>query len=366
MHNQAGPGTQGGSDDADPLPQIALIYNVVDEPRVGDASELVADSEVMTTARDIAEALRSLHYRVDLLPIRIEADLWASLGGYAPARTLVFNLCETLNGRADDHPRVTEVLQALGLRFTGASAHGLARCADKARAKRVLRAHGVPTAPFQVCRTERVAVRVPLPAIVKPVAEDGSIGIGRDAVVTSRDGLRRRVAHVLESYRQPALVEEFIAGREFNVSIWGNGTAYVLPLTEQDFGDWPELTRVVHFPAKWEADAPEYTGWISHCPAEVDEELAARIRAVALQAYRLLGCKDYGRVDMRVKDGVPYVLELNPNPCLAPDAGFATASRAAGYDYAHMLEQIVRWAWERPLPGRRVGALGRARRTQNA
>jgi D-alanine-D-alanine ligase len=303
---------------------------------------------------------------VDLLPIRIEADQWASLGGYAPARTLVFNLCETLNGRADDHPRVTEVLQALGLRFTGASAHGLARCADKARAKRVLRAHGVPTAPFQVCRTERVAVRVPLPAIVKPVAEDGSIGIGRDAVVTSRDGLRRRVAHVLESYRQPALVEEFIAGREFNVSIWGNGTAYVLPLTEQDFGDWPELTRVVHFPAKWEADAPEYTGWISHCPAEVDEELAARIRAVALQAYRLLGCKDYGRVDMRVKDGVPYVLELNPNPCLAPDAGFATASRAAGYDYAHMLEQIVRWAWERPLPGRRVGALGRARRTRDA
>lgn len=352
MQNQAGSGTIGGSDDGDPLPQIALIYNVVDEPRVGEASELIADSEVMATAREIAEALRSLSYRVDLLPIRTEADLWSALSDYAPARTLVFNLCETLNGRAEDHPRVPEVLKALGLRYTGASTHALARCADKARAKRVLRAHGVPTAPFQVCRSERVAVRVPLPAIVKPVAEDGSIGIGRDAVVTSRERLRRQVAHVLESYRQPALVEAFISGREFNVSIWGNGTALVLPLTEQDFGDWPELTRVVHFPAKWEPDAPEYSGWVARCPAEVDAELAERIRTVALQAYRVLKCKDYGRVDMRVKDGVPYVLELNPNPCLAPDAGFATASRAAGYDYAHMLEQIVRWAWERPALGR--------------
>jgi D-alanine-D-alanine ligase len=280
--------------------------------------------------------------------VRSLSDVQAALAPLDPAATLVFNLCESLGGRAADEPKVPQLLQELGFRYTGSPPYALATCLDKARAKRILQAHGVPTAPFQVCRSDRLsALRVPFPAIVKPVAEDASLGITRDSVVTSREALRRQVAYVLGTYRQPALVEAFIPGREFNVGIWGNGTPHLLPLAELDYGEWPALSRVCHFFAKWEESAPEYTTTYVRCPAEVEPALGERIRAVALRAYTLTGCSDYARVDLRVMDGQPYVLEVNPNPCLAVDSGFANAARVAGYGHDAMLAQIVRWAWAR-------------------
>lgn len=353
---ESGGGAAGGR----ALPHVVIAYNVVDDLGRGDARDLVAEQEVIQTAHDIGAALVSAGVSVSLLPVRSLEDLRAGVAGRDPATTLVFNLCEDVGGRTEDEPKVPRLLQALRFRYTGASPHTLTTCLDKALTKRILRAHGVPTPAFQVWRSPRAALRVPFPAIVKPVAEDASLGITNDSVVTSLEQLQRQVAYVIDSYHQPALVEAFVAGREFNVAVWGNGAPEALPLAELEFGDWPELQRFLHYKAKWDTESVEYAVTMPRCPADVDDELAAAIRDVALRAYDLLRCQDYARVDMRVKDGVPYVLEVNPNPCLATDAGFARAARAAGYDFAGMAVQIVRWAWARPPDG----AARRPRRAQ--
>jgi D-alanine-D-alanine ligase len=154
----------------------------------------------------------------------------------------------------------------------------------------------------------------------------------------------------LDTYRQPALVEAFIVGREFNVGVWGNGMTHTLPLAEIDFSAWADpYDHVVHFDAKWNEASAEYQTMCVVCPAQVKPELAERIKQVGLAAYQAMGCRDYARVDLRVAaaDGVPYVLEMNPNPCLATDGGFARAAGVGGYDYPHMTHQIATWAWWR-------------------
>jgi D-alanine-D-alanine ligase len=343
----SGAAVEEGPGGEDPLPHIALIFDVIEDLPHGDHSDLVADQEVIDTARSAAHALVQLGYSVTSLPIRRLSDIPLALAPFNPAETLVLNLCDSPAGVAIDEPQVPRLLRALGFPYTGSSANTLAACLDKARTKRALRVQGLLTAPFQVCRSDRAIPQVPFPVIVKPIREDASLGITRDAVVTSRESLRRQIAYVLENYRQPALVEAFILGREFNVSIWGNGTLHLLPLSELDFGDWPDLTRFCHFQAKWDETALEYETTYVRCPADVESELGEAIMATAVRAYEIMGCADYARVDIRMQGGAPYVLEVNPNPCLAIEGGFARSAAAAGYSYAHMLGQIVKWAWRR-------------------
>jgi D-alanine-D-alanine ligase len=202
--------------------------------------------------------------------------------------------------------------------------------------------HGIPTAPYQILYTGLELVTVPLPAIVKPLSEDCSLGINQNSVVCDVAALRKQVAYILRVYRQPALVEMFLDGREFSVSVWGNGVAHVLPIGEVDFSNCPDGRWLVDdFEAKWS------NRFAAIYPALVDSGLVTSIRQIALAAYKTMGCRDYARVDMREKDGRLYVLEVNPNPCLSTSGGFARAARAAGYDYAKMVRQLAQWAWYR-------------------
>ncbi len=335
-------------DDAEEPPgYILVIYNTVERVVRGEAHDLLAEQEVIQTAQAIAAALRAAGHRVIMAPVW--EDIGAVLEGYDPHDVLVFNLCESLGGRSEDEPKVPATLDQWGFHYTGSSGPTIATCLNKAQTKALLAQRGVPTAPYQVFYQPTDPLNPDLlPAIVKPLAEDASHGISRDSVVHTPRQLRERVDYILRTYQQPALVEAFIPGREFNVGIWGNGTLHVLPLSELDFSYWTDpYQRVCHYDAKWNPQAVEYYTMPVLCPAPVERELAARIREVALRAYRATGCRDYARVDLRVADGVPYVLEVNPNPCLAPDAGFFNAARVAGYGYAEMAERIVRLAWRR-------------------
>ena len=330
-----------------PIP-VLLLYNLVEQLDQGEARDLVTDQEVVHTAYGIAEGLRSTGHEVTIAPVRELEDVARAVADSCPEGTLVFNLCENLGGRPEDEPQVPEKLEQLGFHYTGSSPRTLATCLNKSYTKAQLTRLDVPTAPYQVFNRADAAVNVPLPAIVKPQAQDASIGIDRNSVVHDERALRQRVEYILDTYRQPALVEAFIVGREFNVGVWGNGVAHTLPLAEIDFSAWPDPYRhIVHFEAKWDETAREYQTMNVLCPAQVEPDLAGRIEHVVLAAYRAMGCRDYARVDLRVKDGVPYVLEVNPNPCLATDGGFANAARVAGYDYACMTHQIARWAWWR-------------------
>lgn len=319
--------------------KILVLYNQVDTIAKGEARDLVSAQGVALAAEAVEQALRPKH---EVVCLAISFDLAEALINYDPGLWVVFNLLEGLGDRADLEAEAAAILARLGYRYTGSPPETLALCLNKAQTKRVLESKGIPTPAYQICKDRGNRLTVPLPAMVKPVAEDASLGIDDGAVVTTYEQLRQRVSYILDTYQEPALVEEFIDGREFNIGLWGNGQPRCLPLAEIDYsGITDPLRRICSYAAKWEPEREEYHLTPVTCPAKVEGRLAKRIRSVAIAAYETLGCRGYARVDMRVRDGQPFVLEVNPNPDISPDAGFARAALAAGYSYQEMVERIA-------------------------
>jgi len=306
---------------------------------------MLAEQGVIVCAQAVAAVLREAGYHVAQVPIH--TDVERALAPYPPTEWVVFNLGEGVDGRLFEEVRIIWALDAMGYRYTGSGADALSHSTHKALAKTRLAQAGVPTPPWRVFRHpgEVVEDGFRFPVIVKPVAEDASLGIGPEAVVHNRAGLETRVGYITERYRQMALVEQFIAGREFNVALWGDPPE-VLPLAEVDFSAFPNpWERIVSFAAKWEEDSFDYNHTPVLCPAPVDPELGARIADTAQRAWAAMGCRGYARVDMRVDDeGTPYVVEVNCNPDLSPDAGFYRAARTAGYTYKDMVLRILEMA----------------------
>jgi D-alanine-D-alanine ligase len=325
---------------------ILVLYSRVEEIVRGEAVDILAEQETALVAREICAGLRRLGYRAS--PAGATGDVAQALAPYEPAEWLVFNLCESPGGDPSLEATVPALLDELGFAHTGSGAATLSACLDKAGAKKWLAAHGLPTPRYAVVSSPNDPCRVPFPALVKPVSEDASVGISDDSVVCDAGGLARQVAYILERYRQPALVEEFVAGREFNLAIWGNDPPEPLPIAEICYEGYTDpLRRLLTYESKWVAGSYAYSHTPGVCPAQVDPILGRRLLDAALSAYRLMGCRGYARVDVRERDGIPYILEVNPNPSLASDAGFARAARAAGYDHARMAGRIVGFALER-------------------
>ncbi len=310
----------------------------------GREIDRLADEETARVAQAVTEALEG--HVGDARMVPVWDDLPGALSEFDPAEYAVFNLCESLGGQAFTEPEAPRQLQAAGFVFTGASYAALRRAANKREAKRRMIQAGLPTPHFHfIRRAAEIPADVRLPAVVKPVEEGGSFGITLDSVVSDRAALAARVVETLETYRQPVLVEEYIAGREINVAVWGNRRPQVLPISEIRF-EWTDdpLKQLVTFDSKWVDDSIEYRGTPAVCPAHLESDDRAKIEAAALDAYRLLGMRGYARVDMRFKDGIPYILEVNANPDLAPDAGFFRSASAAGFSYAGMILHILRLA----------------------
>jgi D-alanine-D-alanine ligase len=333
---------------------VAVLYNESSGLIKGMARDMLAERGVVACARQVAAALEESGRRAALVPILSSVE--EALAPYPPREWIVFNLGEGLEGRLFEEARIAWALEAMGYRFTGASGDTLARSTHKGHTKRLLLAAGIPTPPWkEYCHPEEVEIvsgngweGLRFPLIVKPVAEDGSLGIGPEAVVHSPAMLQQRVGYVLTNYRQVALAEQFVHGREFNVSLWGD-PVQVLPLAEVDLDDFDHpCERIVSFAAKWEVGSFPYCHTPVTCPAEVDQGLAASITNVARRTWAHMGCHGYARVDMRVGDeGTPYVLEINCNPDISPDAGFFRSAQAAGYDYPAMVTHILELAHSR-------------------
>jgi D-alanine-D-alanine ligase len=322
--------------------KVLILYNEVQSVDKGEAKDLVSAQGVAVAARAVEEALRPNH---EVVCAPVPFDPTEILAEYDAREWVTFNLLEGLGGRADLEPEAVAILERLGYKHTGSPPETIALCLNKARTKDLLASLDIPTPAFQLCDDADVEFSVPLPAIVKPVAEDASLGIDDGAVVTTVEDLRRRVEYVVRTYWEPALVEEFIEGREFNIALWGNGSTECLPLAEIDYsGIGDPLRRICSYGAKWDPQRDEYYLTPVACPAEVDGSLSARIRGVAMAAYEAAGCRGYARVDMRVRDSRPYVLEINPNPDISPDAGFPRAALAGGYPYPQMVEKILELA----------------------
>jgi D-alanine-D-alanine ligase len=322
-------------------PSILLLYGL-DENSHG----FEIDS-TLGLVKAATSALMSRGWRV--MPLQVTHDLVTPLRPFGPREWLVLNLCEGLPSQEFYYAKVTRTLAELGYTFTGSDAWSLEETQYKQRMKALLERDGVPTPRWAVFeRAEDVQFDV-FPAIVKPASEHCSYGITRESVVMNLDEAQHQAAHIIAEFKQPALIEEFLDSAEYNVSVWGSPDDYrVLGISTMTYDAFDDIhDRLCTFDAKWTPDSEAYQRIPAICPAPVSTEMQAKIEAVAIAAYRASGCRDYGRVDLRLRGDQPMALDINSNCDVSPDGGFANAARAAGLTYAQMLERIVELAIKR-------------------
>jgi D-alanine-D-alanine ligase len=268
---------------------------------------------------------------------------------------VVFNLSDDgFRGNYSLEPHVAMMLDILNVPYTGNGYFTIALCQNKARAKDILTYNGVLTPKFQVFTSaeRKLNPELKFPMIVKPIREDGSVGIRERSVVNNEEQLKEEVDHIINLHKQEALVEEFIDGREFNVALIGNRRPTVLPVAEIDFTEMPNhLPKIVSYRAKWVKQSIAYKKTPVICPANIDEKTTKLIEDTARKCYKIFGCTGYIRIDFRydIKDGKLYVLEINPNPDISDDAGMARAAGVAGISYGDLLQKIISFAMERKL-----------------
>ena len=344
---------------------IALLHNA-DHDALEEDPGREARRDVLQVAAALADALT--RGKQVAVPVAVGAEPLAafqSLGRHPP--DLVVNLCESVSGDSRGEMAASAVLDILELPYTGSGPLALGLALHKDKAKELLFARGVPTPAFAVVNSlsEVASVQLPFPLIVKPVREDASAGVTFDSVVHDTQALREAVHLVLRTFHQPALVEAYIAGREVYVSFLGNTPRVVLPLSEIHFGKaFDGQPRIVSYRAKWEVASPECRDSPSG-PCKLPPEVEARVVSAALGAFEALGCRDYGRVDLRLSaEGQPYVIDINPNCDLHPQAGYARTAAAAGMEYAALGSRLVDVALERTHghPSHRASRPGSARR----
>lgn len=284
---------------------------------------------------------------------------------------IVFNIAEGWRG-VNREAHVPAICEFFGVPYSGSDPFTLSLCLDKARTKEWLSHHGVKNAPFVLLRdvaelesflggkereqqNRASSVLDPRSAVfVKPVHEGSSKGITEQNYCRTPDEIEAQVAHLFERYEQPVLVEEFLPGAEFTCAILGNGDeARVLPIVGMNFSALPEGALPVYgFEAKWLWDTPEHPLELFECPARIDEALASEIEQLALRAYRVLGCRDWSRIDVRLDAaGEPNVVEVNPLPGILPNpednSCFPKAARVAGMSYDELIQTCLGAAAER-------------------
>jgi D-alanine-D-alanine ligase len=307
---------------------------------------------VLQEKEDIAKALQTLGYKTSLF--NVDGNLCRFIDFLKEeSPDLVFNCCESVGNNSLHEMHIAGIYELLGIRYTGSTPLVLGTALNKIRVKEILGFYGLPTPRCQLIKSPlRITLdeNLEFPCIVKPSREDASVGIDTMSVVTNMNELRRKVRRIIEQFDQPALVEEYIDGRELNVAVMGNRKPYTLPISEIDMSTLPkQYPRIVTYNAKWLKGTEEYEHTKGVCPALLPPELEARIKELALSAYQLIGCRDYARVDFRLsKDYEPYILEVNPNPDISDEAGFARSARAHGFTFEEFIGAIVECALERP------------------
>jgi D-alanine-D-alanine ligase len=320
---------------------VVIVHNV-------DPSWASADTAAVMDAVDrLTAALIAEGHRVFEAPI-FSANLAAALAPFDPRSHIVFNWCEELPGIPRSDVQVAAILEQLGYTYTGSPPEVMSLSWDKAAVKTLLAEHALPIPCWRVFDTATVEGWHRFPAIVKPAFEHCSVGVDSNAVVLNEKALRKRVAHVREIFAQPALVEDFIDGREFHVTLWGNGRVDMLPPAEMDFSAFADVRdRLCTFDSKFTPGSRHYEGIELRIPAPINKMELAALRQTSAAAYRRLGCRDYARIDLRLRSEVFYILDVNPNPDISPDTSLAYAAKAAGMSYGAFASRLVRLAAKR-------------------
>jgi D-alanine-D-alanine ligase len=288
----------------------------------------------------------ALSERHEVLPLEAGNDIYHRLQDASP--DIVFNIAEGSIGPCREG-HIPSILEYLGIPYTASDPLTLNLCLDKSRTKEVLAYHNLPSPRFRVLSERLFSFNsLHYPLLVKPLYEGSSIGIRNDSIVSTHEQMRDKVTWVLDRYREPALVEEYLPGREFTAAVLGNGEqSRVLPIVEIKFDSLPAgVNPIYSYEAKWVWDETENPLEIFECPADISPELAQEMKEIALRAYHALKCRDWCRIDLRLDaSGRPHIIELNPLPGILPrpeqNSCFPKAARAAGMTYNQLINSVL-------------------------
>ena len=331
---------------ASPDLKVGILFNLPVQPTRGESIDYLAEAEVQDQALAVQDALEKLDLEHQSFPLETDIEsLVAALKSYRP--DVVINLCEGAFGDSHLEMNVPSLLELMGIPYTGSPPLTLGLCQDKGLAKDILKAKGIPVPEYRVLSSfDEWRGGMDYPLFVKPLREDASLGISRESFVRNDTELSQRVKYVTDSYRQPALVEKYIDGRELNVAIVGTRNLEVLPISEILF-EFPDEPKIVDYSAKWLKETEQYKMTKPVCPAKLESPIRSKVEKAAVETYRALYCRDYARVDIRLSGAQPFVLEVNPNPDISPEAGFARSVKTAGIPFEDFVKRIISFALDR-------------------
>lgn len=275
-------------------------------------------------------------------------DLWNILKKYDPDDTIIFNLCETMPGFRCGERRIVEFIANKGFTFTGNKAEVIGLSYDKQKVKRILTSLGINVPHGAVLAPKEASGWHLFPAIVKPALDHCSLTITEESVVFNPVSLKKQILLVNNELKQPALVEDFIDGREFHVSVWNNKPPEMLPPAEMDFSAFPDLKeRLCTYDSKYLPGSEHYEKIRTLIPAPLDKKQLKKLEETVIKAWRGFGCLDYARFDVRLRNDEFYLLDINPNNDISIDTSFALSAEIAGVSYKQMVKRIVMMAVER-------------------
>src|SRR5947209_4991069 len=332
--------------------KIAVLYDrwePAEDSAANGKAPLVRTLDKKEVEEEVLEALTKLGHEPSLH--QLDGSLKSLHAVPRLDCDLIFNLSESFAGNDTADYNIAAYLELAGKRFTGTGSHGLMLAQDKSVAKKIFAFHGIHTPIFARSFRGRLAFSHELhfPVIVKPMREDGSIGIEFKAVVSSIKELMEGIDWLHEQFDAPILIEEYVDGREMYVGVLGNETPEALPVIELDLSKLPEGTpKIAAAEVKWGKGTKAYRDTKSLFPTDLSEETVAQLHQTAIAAYQALELRDYGRVDMRLQsDGRVHVIEVNPNPWLSSRAELTMAARKSGRTYPQLVEEIVELAMTR-------------------
>jgi D-alanine-D-alanine ligase len=335
--------------------RITVLHNTDYDAELtaGTGSDI---SAVLASSTAIAAGLRSAGFTAELLGI-MGHDVLQIMPRLTTDKTdLVFNLCESMAGDSRNEPTIVGMMDLFGIKYTGSDALALGSCLHKPRTKDILLGRGVSTPPHRVL-SNRLDLEdssidgFDYPWFLKLAHEDASVGIVAENVVHNAQELKIRALAMMVEFSQPVLAERYIEGREINVTLLGNpaGGVDMLPLHEIDFSSMPDSRpKIVSYAAKWDEQHVDYVGTKPVPLRAATPAFVAAVEKVAKHAWTAMGLRGYGRVDLRVdRSDVPWVIDVNPNCDITPDAGAVRAAASAGISFPQLLERIVMAAWVR-------------------
>ncbi|MEK7598839.1 MAG: ATP-grasp domain-containing protein [Patescibacteria group bacterium] len=329
--------------------RILILYNVATTIKKGDELDMVCEQEIQIIVPIVATLLRAKGYEVETLETNY--SLWENLKAKRPSFDLVLNLAEAFGGTNSNEVLVPTMLEALEIPFTGATAHNMTITLDKAQTKLIALANGVLTPAYQIFRdgTGSLSQNLAFPLIVKPIREEASIGIRHDSVVRDSESLQRKTKEVIRLYRQPAIVESFVVGREISVGIIGNGqNLHVLPTLEFLFAEArTPYEQIRSYEYKWGGKKEQMA------EAVLSSETSALLAKYVRRIFIATECRDYARMDFRIaSDGKIYLLEVNYNPGVGPNTHGLnnTLTKMASFEecsFEDLIERIILTAAQR-------------------